>query len=108
MDSLATLDPSVPQRFADGTADAVFTRLRREAPVHYCPASAFGPFWSISRYEDIAAIEGQPMLLQQLKFVAPIVQTQPRPDALTGRVALYSPFLGKELLYGCALHEVQP
>lgn len=62
MDSLATLDPSVPQRFADGTADAVFTRLRREAPVHYCPASAFGPFWSISRYEDIAAIEGQPML----------------------------------------------
>ena len=62
MDSLATLDPSVPERFADGTADAVFTRLRREAPVHYCPASAFGPFWSISRYEDIAAIEGQPML----------------------------------------------
>jgi hypothetical protein len=52
--------------------------------------------------------EHQPMLLQQLKFVAPIVQTQPLPDALTGRVALYSPFLGKELLYGCALHEVQP
>lgn len=62
MDSLAPLDPSEPQRFADGTADGVFARLRREAPVHYCPASAFGPFWSISRYEDIAAIEAQPML----------------------------------------------
>lgn len=48
----------------------------------------------------------QPMILQHTKFVAPIAQAQPSPDALTGRVALYSPFLGKELLYGCALHEV--
>ena len=50
--------------------------------------------------------ERQPMVLQQVKFVAPVAQVQPMPDALTGRVALYSPFLGKELQYGCALHEV--
>lgn len=51
--------------------------------------------------------ERQPMLLQHVKFVAPVAQAQPAPDALTGRVAVYSPFLGKELLYGCALHEVE-
>jgi hypothetical protein len=50
--------------------------------------------------------ERQPMVLQHVKFVAPVAQAQPTPDALTGRVALYSPFLGKELQYGCALHEV--
>ena len=50
--------------------------------------------------------ERQPMIMQHTKFVAPIAQVQPSPDGLTGRVALYSPFLGKELLYGCALHEV--
>jgi hypothetical protein len=50
----------------------------------------------------------QPMVLQHLKFVAPVAQRQPTPDALTGRVALYSPFLGKELQYGCALHAVAP
>lgn len=50
--------------------------------------------------------ERQPMVLQHVKFVAPVPQAQPAPDALTGRVALYSPFLGKELQYGCALHEV--
>ena len=49
----------------------------------------------------------QPMLMQHLKFVAPVAQTHPAPDALTGRVALYSPFLGKELQYSCALHEVR-
>jgi hypothetical protein len=52
--------------------------------------------------------ERQPMVLQHVKFVAPVAQAQAAPDALTGRVALYSQFLGKELLYGCALHEVQP
>jgi hypothetical protein len=50
--------------------------------------------------------ERQPMVLQHVKFVAPVAQVQPTPDALTGRVALYSPFLGKELQYGCALQEV--
>lgn len=50
----------------------------------------------------------QPMILQHSKFIAPVAQVNAKPDALTGRVALYSPFLGKELQYGCALHEVLP
>lgn len=55
-----TLDPSLPGRFADGSAHAMFAQLRREAPVHWCADSQFGPFWSISRYDDIVAIEAQP------------------------------------------------
>ncbi len=62
MDNLTMLDPSVPDRFADGTANALFALLRNEAPIHFCPESAFGPFWSICRYDDIAAIEAQPLL----------------------------------------------
>ena len=50
----------------------------------------------------------QPMLMQHVKFVAPVAQVSPAPDALTGQMAVYSPFLGKELQYRCALHEVTP
>jgi hypothetical protein len=50
----------------------------------------------------------QPMLLQHLKFVAPVAQPSPASDALTGQMAVYSPFLGKELQYRCALHEGTP
>ena len=50
----------------------------------------------------------QPMLMQHVKFVAPLAQRSPAPDALTGQMAVYSPFLGKELQYQCALHEVTP
>lgn len=50
----------------------------------------------------------QPMILQQAQYTAPVAQHDPAFDALTGRVFLYSPFLGKELQYACALHEVSP
>ena len=52
--------------------------------------------------------ERQPMLIQHLKFVMPLALNQPDQNALTGRVALYSPYQGKELVYGCALHEGAP
>lgn len=63
--------------------------------------------WLINLYVSHLT-ERQPMLMQHLKFVAPTAQTQPDPNSLTGRVALYSPYQGKELVYGCALHEVLP
>ena len=48
----------------------------------------------------------QPMILQQAKFIKPTLQTSDRANSLTGRVAVYSPFLGKELVYDCNLVEV--
>ena len=50
----------------------------------------------------------QPMVMQHTRFLQPLAQTAPKPDALTGRVSLYSPLLGKELQYQCALVEVAP
>jgi cytochrome P450/MFS family permease len=34
-----------------------FARLRREDPVHYCARSEFGPYWSVTRYNDIMAVD---------------------------------------------------
>ena len=46
-----------PELFQSGVHWAYFERLRREAPVHYCREHEFGPYWSITRYEDIMAVE---------------------------------------------------
>jgi cytochrome P450 len=35
-------------------------RLRRDEPVHYCAHSAVGPYWSVTRYQDIMAMEAAP------------------------------------------------
>lgn len=42
------------------TAPAFFDRMRKEAPVHYCKESKFGPFWSVTKFEDIMEVEGNP------------------------------------------------
>jgi len=54
---LADLDVSRPERFLRNTHGPYFARLRREEPVHYCRQSAYGPYWSITRLDDIMAIE---------------------------------------------------
>jgi cytochrome P450 len=51
------LAPGRPELFAAGQELELFRRLRREDPVHYTPDSAFGPYWSVTRYEDIMAVD---------------------------------------------------
>ena len=55
---LDQLDPSHPRRFQDDTMWPFFERLRRDAPVHYSTTSPlFGPYWSVSTYKEIMAVE---------------------------------------------------
>src|SRR6185437_1079707 len=43
--------------FKTDTMWPYFERLRKEDPVHYCPESEFGPYWSITKYNDIMAVD---------------------------------------------------
>jgi cytochrome P450 len=54
---LEALNPAQPDLFAADAMWPIFDRLRKEAPVHFTPESDFGPYWSISRYQDIMAID---------------------------------------------------
>jgi cytochrome P450 len=54
---LDQIDVSVNQRFADNTFWPFFERLRNEAPVHYCPESEAGAYWSVTRFNDIVEVE---------------------------------------------------
>ena len=54
---LEELDVSVPSLYEADAHWPYFERLRKEAPVHFCKDSLFGPYWSITRYDDIMAIE---------------------------------------------------
>src|ERR1700750_564425 len=54
---LEQFDPGDPELFRSDTFWPYFDRLRREDPVHYCKDSMFGPYWSISKYNDIMEIE---------------------------------------------------
>lgn len=54
---LDQLDPSRPELFASNEMWWNFERLRKEAPVHYTAQSGYGPFWSVTKYNDIMAVD---------------------------------------------------
>jgi len=54
---LETLNPAQPRLFQSDTMWPYFERLRNEAPVHFTAESEFGPYWSISKYNDIMAVD---------------------------------------------------
>ena len=51
------IDVSQPEYFQNETIGLYFKRLRNEQPIHYCANSRFGPYWSVTRFNDIMAID---------------------------------------------------
>ncbi len=54
---LTSIDVSDPRLYQDDSWHELFAQLRRDDPVHYCEASPFGPYWSVTRYDDIFDVE---------------------------------------------------
>jgi len=54
---LDKINVSNPELFRTNSFWPYFERLRREDPVHYCAESDYGPFWSITKYNDIMAVD---------------------------------------------------
>ena len=55
---LDQFDVADPERFRTDTHWPWFERLRREDPVHYTADSEYGPYWSVTKYDDIVAVDG--------------------------------------------------
>jgi cytochrome P450 len=58
---LSTIDVSDPALIQNGEWRAIFAQMRGEAPVHYCASGRHGPFWSITKFDDIYTVETDPL-----------------------------------------------
>ncbi|MDH3642620.1 MAG: cytochrome P450, partial [Gammaproteobacteria bacterium] len=54
---LDQIDMSQAALFETNTFWPYFERLRKEDPVHYTKDSFFGPYWSITRFDDIVYVD---------------------------------------------------
>jgi cytochrome P450 len=54
---LESINLSDPHLYSQNRWGDYFRRVRDEDPVHYQKDSPFGPFWSITRFEDIVAVD---------------------------------------------------
>jgi len=76
---LSDLDISDPRMFQFDYWHSLFARLRAESPVHFQPNSPAGPFWSVTRYEDIVAIERNTQVFSSEPSIAIL---DPEPDMI--------------------------
>lgn len=54
---LDELDPAHPDLFEAGAQMAYFERLRRDDPVHLTETSMVGPYWSVTKFDDIKFVD---------------------------------------------------
>ncbi len=54
---LDEIDMADPELFRTDTFWPYFERLRKENPVHYQANHEFGPYWSVTKYNDIMAVD---------------------------------------------------
>jgi cytochrome P450 len=55
--ALDKINVADPELFRSNTFGPYFERLRAEDPVHLCPESDYGPYWSVTKYNDIMAVD---------------------------------------------------
>ena len=54
------MDVSDPALYEAHSFHPLFRELRENDPVHYCEQSQYGPYWAITRYRDIVAVDMNP------------------------------------------------
>lgn len=75
---LQELDVSSPFLYKQGVWKDTFKRLRKDAPIHYQSNSLFGPFWSMTQYEDVMYVDKN----HQLFSSEPIIMLGEQPQGL--------------------------
>jgi len=79
---LDKINVSSPELFRTNSFCPYFERLRREDPVHYCAESDYGPFWSITKYNDIMAVDTNHQVFSSEAGLGGITLRNQNPDFL--------------------------
>ena len=77
---LEEMHPGDPELFRTNTHWPYFERLRREDPVHYCADSEFGAYWSVTKYNDIMAVDTNHGVFSSEAALGGITIRDARPD----------------------------
>ncbi|HEY5105982.1 MAG TPA: cytochrome P450 [Caulobacteraceae bacterium] len=89
---LAEINPAQPALFRDNAMWPYFERLRREAPVHFTAESQYGPYWSITKYNDIMAVDTNHQVFSSDSLYGGIsIAGEPNPEGGTMFIAMDPP-----------------
>jgi cytochrome P450 len=78
---LDQIDVAQPALFRDDAFWPYFERLRKEDPIHYATSPKFGPYWSITKFKDIMAVDTDHKRFSSDWTYGGITIRDPEPDA---------------------------
>ena len=79
---LDKINVSQPELFRTNAFWPYFERLRREDPVHFCAESDYGPYWSVTKYNDIMAVDTNHQLFSSEASLGGITMRDQQADFL--------------------------
>ncbi|HWA92443.1 MAG TPA: cytochrome P450 [Rhizomicrobium sp.] len=79
---LDKINVSNPELFRTNAFWPYFERLRREDPVHRCEESDYGPYWSVTKYNDIMAVDTNHQVFSSEASLGGITIRSQQPDFL--------------------------
>jgi len=89
---LDQIDPANAQYFVDDTVGAYFERLRRDDPVHRSHNEVFGDYWSVTRYQDILAVDTDHAAFSSDAFLGGIsLAERPAPEVFPSFISMDPP-----------------
>ena len=89
---LEDIDPAQPALFQANAFWPYFERLRAEDPIHFTRESRYGPYWSITRYDDIMAVDTNHQVFSSDSLYGGIsIAGEPNPDGGTMFIAMDPP-----------------
>lgn len=86
---LDKIDVSQARLFQENKHGEYFRRLRQEDPIHFCPESPFGPYWSITKFKDIVEVDSKAKVFSSAGEV--IIGDQPADFKTTSFIASDEP-----------------
>ncbi len=87
---LDKIDVSDSELFETDTHWGYFERLRKEDPVHYCAESDFGPYWSVTKFNDIVEVEKKDEIFSSARSIT-VVDPDPNFPVEAGFISMDGP-----------------
>ncbi|MGI9577014.1 MAG: cytochrome P450, partial [Microthrixaceae bacterium] len=83
------INPANPHLFKEDRWQDQFARLRAEDPVHLNELESSGRYWSVTKYEDVKAVDGDWETFSSAKGITLSPKPTPETEALMNRLATF-------------------
>jgi len=87
--NIEAINPANPHLFKEDRWQDHFARLRAEDPVHFNELETAGRYWSLTKYDDVRAVDGNWQTFSSARGITLSPRSTPEADAQLDRITSF-------------------